>query len=78
LTSPGTKALRSTTMSPRISRTPDCCTRRISSQIRSSTSFGSPVPLITRLPWSTPSTTGPCSQTGVVQVKAGPSSSRAA
>ena len=34
---------------------PSCCTRRSSSQKRSSTSFGSPLPLITRLPSSTPS-----------------------
>jgi hypothetical protein len=38
------------------------------SHIRSRTSFGSPLPLMTRLPVRTPSATVPCSQTGVDQV----------
>ena len=62
----------------RISRTPSCCTRRSSSQTRSTTSFGSPVPLMTSEPSSTPSLTLPCSHTGVLQVQAGPSWSSAA
>ena len=65
-------------MSPRISVTPICCTRRNSSHMRSSTSLGSPLPLMTRSPSNTPSFTVPFSQTGVVHVQAGPSSSSAA
>ena len=42
------------TMSPRISRTPACWTRRSSSHMRSRTSLGSPLPLITRSPARTP------------------------
>ena len=66
-------------MSPRISRTPSCCTRRISSHSRSTTSFGSPLPLMTRLPSSTPlGCTVPVNHTGVFHVHAGPSRSSAA
>ena len=74
-----TYALLSKTISPRISRTPNCCTRRNSSQTRSCTSLGSPVPLMIKSPSNTSGATiRPCSQTGVLQLHAGPSVSSAA
>ncbi len=62
------KALRSSTMSPATVFTPRPCTRRSSSHRRSTTSLGSPWPLMYRLPNSVPSRTAPSTYTGVFQV----------
>ena len=53
------KALRSSTMSPSMARMPKPWMRRISSHSLSTTSLGSPWPLMYRLPCSVPSRTLP-------------------